>query len=476
MRWILTALVLAAVGGAAAAFFLLQRDEGEAQVALPLPQSAMPGRLLIGFQDDASFRWAPERATSLDRARDAHAAVIRTTVAWHAAAPERPANAINPFDPAYKLDDVDELARNSQQRGIELLVTIWGTPEWANGGEKPNRPPTDPADLQAFAQALADRYSGRHPGYPSVRLFSAWNEPNLEQFLYPQFDEQGRSVSPSLYAPIARAIYDGVKAGNAEALVAVGETSPRGRDLPSPGTVQDSHSPPRFARLLSEQRPRLQFDAWAQHPYPPRPTVAPAAPVRWPRVGLENLERFGTELDTWFQRNETPIWITEYGHETLPDDPLGIPPELQADFAAEAIDLAAQNARLRTFVWFIVRDNANTPWQSGVLSEDGTPKPAYETFTASAAELDGRNPVVPDEADIVRVPVLELAYSTPAGDPITVSIDGNDAVSVPLGRDGWIEVPLQEPTGTVLELQATNAAGQAVNRTVELRSTIADVN
>jgi polysaccharide biosynthesis protein PslG len=474
MRWILTALGLAAAGGAAAVYLLLLRSDAQAPVALP--ETPMPGRLLVGFQDDASFRWAEDRATSLDRARDAHAAVIRTIVAWHDAAPERPANPVDPFDPAYRLEEIDDLARNAQQRGIELLVTIWGTPEWANGGEEPNRPPIDPADLRFFAQALAERYSGRHPGYPAVRLFAAWNEPNLEQFLAPQFDEAGRSVGPELYAPIARAIYDGVKQANQDALVAVGETSPRGSDLPSTGSVQDSHSPARFARLLSEQEPLVAFDAWAQHPYPPRPDVAPSESVRWPRVGLSNLERFGDALDAWFGRTETPLWITEYGHETLPLEPLGVAPELQAQYAGEALALAAENPRVRAFVWFILRDIPGTPWQSGVIGEDGSPKPAFETFAAAAGDLDARNPVLPRDAELARVPALELAYSTPAGDPIQVAIEGNEAASVPLGEDGWIEFPLEHWTDGVLELQATNPHGQAISRVLELRDFSVDLS
>src|SRR5687767_5207393 len=282
MRWF---FAIVAVAGAllAAAFALVLRKERAEPI--DLPQSAMPGRLLVGLQDDPSFRWAPDRATMLDHARDSSVTLLRTVVTWKDAAPSRPANAADPFDAAYRLDDVDDLVRSAQQRGIEILITIWGTPEWANGGLAPNRPPHDPAALGQFAAALADRYSGRHSGYPAVRLFSAWNEPNLEQFLAPQFDSAGRSVGPALYAPIARAIYDGVKQGNPEALVAIGETSPRGHDMPSRGTVQDSHSPARFARLLSEEQPRVRFDAWAQHPYPPRTNVAPDSRVRWPRVG-----------------------------------------------------------------------------------------------------------------------------------------------------------------------------------------------
>ena len=49
-----------------------------------------------------------------------------------------------------------------------MLLTIWGTPGWANSGARPNVAPSDPRDLRDFAHALAARYSGRHPGL-SVR-------------------------------------------------------------------------------------------------------------------------------------------------------------------------------------------------------------------------------------------------------------------------------------------------------------------
>lgn len=467
MRWVLAALGVAAGIAAAVLVFLLRGGTDE---PVTLPGSVMPGRLVVGFQDDSSFRWADDRAESLDRARDANATVIRTIVAWSETAPSPPAIPTNPFDPVYSLDDVDDLARSAQQRGIELIITIWGTPGWANGGATPNHPPADTTDLEAFAQALADRYSGRHAGYPAVRLFSAWNEPNLEQFLTPQFDAGGQSVSPALYAELARAIHDGVKQGNPEALVAIGETSPRGHDQPSPGTVQDSHSPARFARLLSEERPKLDFDAWAQHPYPPRPGIAPAQPVRWPRVSLGNLERFGEWLDEWFGGQGTPVWVTEYGHETRPGQPLGVPFDTQARFADEALALAAGNPRVRVLVWFIFQDRLVERWNSGLIAEDGSPKPALERFTEAAAELDARNPVLPGDAKVARVPALELAYYTPAGDPIQVSIDGNPALSVPLGADGWLEIPLEAGADTTLTMVLTDAHGHSVERVVELRT------
>jgi Cellulase (glycosyl hydrolase family 5) len=465
MRFILALLGVAGAVLAAVLVLVLRAERSEPIV---LPQSAMPGRLLVGFQDDPSFRWAPDRAGMLDRARDASASLLRTVVVWRDAAPKRPANPADPFDPAYQLDDVDDLVRSAQQRGMELLVTIWGTPGWANGGQTPNRPPHDPAALEQFAAALADRYSGRHSGYPAVRLFSAWNEPNLEQFLAPQFDSAGRSVGPRLYAPIARAIYDGVKRGNPEALVAIGETSPRGHDVQRHGRVQDSHSPARFARLLSEAEKDVRFDAWAQHPYPPRPQIAPEAPVRWPRVGVGNLERFGTALDEWFGREDTPIWITEYAHETLPPERLGIDHALQAQYAEEALQLAAQNPRLRMFVWFVFRDRLDGLWQSGLLQENSTPKPALASFAAAARRLDGRNPVLPESVEVARVPALELAYYIPVGTPVDVTVDGARSRPVPLEPDGWIEVPVDDARGDALDVRVTDPHGHSVSRTVQI--------
>jgi hypothetical protein len=462
MRWILLVLFVAA-GTTAGAFFVL-RGGGEQPVRLP--EDAMPGRLLVGFQDDATLRWAPDRAEMLDQARVAGAALIRTTVAWYQAAPQRPRQATDPFDPAYRLDDLDELARNAQQRGIELLITIWGTPGWANGGRTPNVPPADAGDLRDFAQMLADRYSGRHAGYPAVRLFSAWNEPNLEQFLTPQFDENGVSVSPRLYASLARAVYDGVKDADSEALVAIGETSPSGHDVASAGRVQDSHSPARFARLLSEARPRVPFDAWAQHPYPATPETAPSERVRWPRVGLGNLDRFGNALDSWFERKDIPLLVTEYAHETQPGDPAGIAPELQARFAEEALSSSARNPRIRAFVWFVLRDRPGTAWQSGLLSEDGSAKPAFASFERSARRVDPRNPVIPADATVARLPALELAFHTAAGSAIDVEIAREPELTVPLEPDGWIEIPVDGETGNLVHVRATDQYGHAISRLV----------
>src|SRR5581483_2923423 len=110
----------------------------------------------------------------------------------------------NSFDPAYRFDDLDEFVRNAATRGIAVMLTIWGTPSWANGGKSANVAPTRVEDLTNFARAVANRYNGRHLGLPAVQFYGVWNEPNLGLFLTPQYDKKGKPVSPAIYARLYR--------------------------------------------------------------------------------------------------------------------------------------------------------------------------------------------------------------------------------------------------------------------------------
>src|SRR4051812_21608662 len=286
---------------------------------VPLTASAEP-RMLVGFQDDPSLRWRDDRQNVFDIAESAHAGIVRTTVYWSRIAEKRPANPANPFDPAYRFDDLDEFVRNAGMHGMEVMLTIWGTPSWANGGKGQNYAPTRATDLRNFARALASRYSGRYSGYPFVRYYTVWNESNLGQFLSPQY-VGGKPAAPRIYAAMYRAAYQGIKLGNRLAKVGIGETSARGRDrvLGRAGT-QETESPGRFAQLLSLQRPVLRFDAWSHHPYSTTQSSPPLQRVRWPNVNLSQLPRFEESLDAWWHHH-VPIWITEYGYETKPGEP-----------------------------------------------------------------------------------------------------------------------------------------------------------
>lgn len=447
-------------------------------------------RMHVGFHDDPNFRYEERRAAMLDQARAANTTIVRTLVTWANVAPTRPANASDPFDSAYRFDDLDEFVRNTQARDMEVLITIWGTPRWANGGKTPNFLPTRLSDLTAFSRAVASRYSGRFAGYPFVRYFSIWNESNLQLFLAPQFDAKGKSVGPRNYAKLAAAAYAGIKAGNPQAKVAVGSTSSAGRDKPLAGKSA-THSPGRFAQLVAAANPRLKFDAWAQHPYPVPANQKPAQKVRWPNVTLASFARFETSLDTWFKRKNVRIWITEYGHEVKSDgEPNGISRAQQAAYAAQALALAKQDPRTDMFIWFVFRDHATSVWQSGLRTKSGAAKPSLARFSAAARSADARNAIVTARGGVANptVTVALRAYATgtkpgeQVGFNVKVSEKGklvaNGQPTAAFGRDATAPVrllgfrPVKGRTYTVeIEANVFSGGGVLLKRTLTLVAT-----
>jgi hypothetical protein len=360
---------------------------------LAAPAAVAAERMWIGFHDDPSFRWVGDRKARVQGASQKNATIMRLLVQWNVTARTRPSSATSSFDPAYNFDDIDEAVRAAQDNDQEVVLTLSGTPRWANGGKSPNAMPTRVADFGNFARAIASRYSGRFEGLPFVRFFSVWNEPNLQQFLAPQFNAQGRSVAPANYAKLAAAGYSGIKAGNRQAQVAIGETSARGSDKPT--GLRPIHSPGRFAELVAKANPRLKFDAWSHHPYPFNPNFGPTQRVKWPNVTLSSLPRFNAELKRWFKRKSVPIWITEYGHETSPEAALGIPYAKQAAYIQQSISMVSRYSFVPMFIWFVYQDDQGQPWESGIYTRNGVPKGASPArFTASARPLDARNGVV----------------------------------------------------------------------------------
>ena len=365
-----------------------------AAAVLVAPTAVAAERMWIGFHDDPSFRWVRDRANRIESSAKEGANVMRLLVHWNRTAPLRPADGSDPFDPAYDFDDLDEAIRTAQRNDMEVVLTLHGTPRWANGSQAPNVMPRRIADFGEFARAIASRYSGRHDGYPFVRFWTVWNEPNLQLFLTPQFDSRGRSVAPGNYAKLHAAAYAGIKAGNPRALVAAGETSARGTD--NPDGFRPVHSPGRFIEGVAKANPRLRFDAWSHHPYPFTPNLKPSQKVRWPNVTLGSLPTLHANLKRLFNRKNVTIWVTEYGHETKPQDSLGVSYARQAAYLRESIALARSYPFVSMFVWFVYQDDPGQPWDSGLYTQTGSAKGiSPPRFSAAAKPLDARNAIIP---------------------------------------------------------------------------------
>jgi hypothetical protein len=456
--------------------------------ALVAAPAAFAGeRMWMGFHDDPVLRYDGNRQVELDRTTQAGATMIRTLVTWADVAPTRPRRAANSFDPAYKLDDLDEFIRNAQSRGQEVLITLWGTPKWANGGKGPAFLPKRMSDFRNFARAIASRYSGRFAGYPYVGFYGVWNESNLGGFLLPQFDKKGRIIGPKLYAKLAAAGIAGLKAGNRNALVAIGETSSNGLDKPKKG-VTDKVRPGTFARLVAQANKKLKFDAWAHHPYPVPVSQKATQKVLWPNVSLSSLPQFEQSIDEWFGRKDIPVWITEYGHETRPGEPKGVTEGKQALYMQQAINILRKDPRVPMFIWFVFRDSKGSLWQSGVYRTNGSKKRSYSRYRNAAPLVDMRNGAYTFKGG-TRNPqvtgyVREFCANNARGTEIGVTyraFENSELVLVgqasqPLGIDCTVPVRLQGLTvgkgqKLIVSLELNTALGNGAVRTLQITGT-----
>ena len=368
----------------------------------------------VGFFDDPSFRWSPAAYQNLRAAFNAHASIIHVLADWSQIAPEKPANPLNGSDPAYHLSDVDALVRTAPRYGLQVLITITGTPKWANGGQTPNHPPKNLADLTDFAHMLAARYNGHRTGFGVVTRWSVWNEPNLELFLAPQFSPSGKIVSPKAYVNLWMAAYTGIKAGNPAAQVAAGETSNRGHNHPT-GGVSDSVAPATFAHLVALASPKMPFVAWAEHPYPSIPRPSATQKATYPEIRLTNIDKLGASLQQWFHRR-VPIWVTEWAEQTAPEYPHGgISYAQQAQDVKTALQFAQASPYVEMFVWFIFRDSTSKTWFSGVVKKTGEKKPAYSGVCRRGEDRRGQTmPVAPNRTFTVKVQApLFTAFDRP---------------------------------------------------------------
>lgn len=360
------------------------------------PAAAAPAssRLLLGFADTGGALY-DQGGDLFPMLGELNARVLRVHLQWggrRGVARRRPLVGADPADPAYDWRPYDRIVLRAAAQGVEVLFTVFGTPPWANGGAPPTRAPRDPFRLEEFAYAAATRYSGdyvRADGVtlPAVRLWTAWNEPNLRIGLVPQWRRvAGRWVIQSAvdYAAICNAVADGVHATDLPGeRVACGVTAARGNN--NPRGLKPSVSPIAFLRAMKRAGAR-GFDAYAHHPYYGGPSETPSTPPPGSgAVTLGNIDRLERELTRLYGRR-LPVWLTEYGYQTNPPDrTFGVSWARQAAYLTEAVAIARRDRRIEMLLWFLVRDEDDvTRWQSGLVAADGTRKPAFEAFREAA--------------------------------------------------------------------------------------------
>ena len=397
------------------------------------------------FQDDNQLIYTTR--DQLDRRLDTLKALgvdrIRATILWAAIAPDplsrtRPAgfDATNPDDYTDAIwHHYDYLVQDAYVRGIKVNFNVTGpSPLWAN-----EVPPRDdiqdtyepsPGEFAQFVTAVGRRYSGDWPDvdYPAARLprvdyWSIWNEPNVSGWLTPNWQKSGRTWferSASLYRELADAAYGALAAtGHGSDTILIGETAPSGNDSKNlkrymqPMTfVRALYCVDRRLHRLKGKRAKLlgcpkkasafrtahpvlfRATGYGHHPYQllTPPNVKPRDPDI---VTMAVLSRLTRALDTiqrrYSSRKRFPLYLTEYGYQT-PPDPLGVPLRTQGAYLNHSEYMAFRNPRVRTLAQFLLYDDGDPvakTFQSGLVTHDGTPKPAFAAYRLPAW-LQGR--------------------------------------------------------------------------------------
>jgi len=357
-----------------------------ALAATARPDEAQAARgMLVGLYDPVQPIIAPEK--TFDTYSKLRVQVMRMDLNWgQYVAKTRPEHPADPADPAYNWDQYDELVQNAKKHKVQVVFTVYGTPRWANGGQKPNRPPKKMVDLRRFALAAAKRYSGsfeRSDGtvLPAVRKWIAWNEPNSPVFLRPQWTRVGKKNIPMAaknYAKICTAVWQGVHATHLKETVACGATDPHGNNKAR--SSRPSIAPLTFLAALKRYGLR-HFDVYAHHPYYSNPKETPTTPPKAKTaVTLGNIDVLIKLLTRLYGRKQ--LWITEYGYQTKPPDRhFGVSWARQAQYLTKAYAVARRNPRITMMLWFLLRDESRlSGWQSGLLTVNGKRKPAFNAF------------------------------------------------------------------------------------------------
>lgn len=293
--------------------------------------------------------------------------IVRFTLHWDLIARRQPTDARDPSDRAYRWRSPDNVLNALHKAGISVVVTLVGTPSWANGGAPPNWAPNSASTFGNFAAAAATRY-------PWIQDWTIWNEPNLPAWLRPT--TAGIYVS-RLLNPGYAAIHSRIPG----ALVGGGMTSPRG----GTGGV----SPVAWIRAMGKAKAHL--DAYAHHPYPSRPQIeSPWGPAckNCSTITMAELGRLLNEVHRAFGSKR--IWLTEYGYQTNPPDSLlGVSPTTQARYVSSAARRVYLAPRVDMLIYYLVQDDAEPAgWQSGLVTAEGLPKPAFTAFRLPLTEVN----------------------------------------------------------------------------------------
>jgi hypothetical protein len=300
-------------------------------------------------------------------------------------------------------------------------------------------PPPSPSPVPGGPPVALQSQAPQGTPLPRVDYWTIWNEPNQSGWLTPQWAPDSRKprslieASPRIYRGLVDAAWVALQGTyhNTDTIL-IGETAPKG--IPKPPfsdvrAITRSMDPLRFIHRLYCLDDNLQFlqgseaqvngcptgnqafsfpDAhpglfkmtgYAHHPYELTfaPNRKPLYPRRW--VTIANLRDLTRTMVRIFQRYgqplpgggpTMPLYLTEFGYQTNPPDPLGVSMRKQAAYLNQSEFIAYRNPGVRTLAQFLLVDDKpvkNAPpserwstFQSGIIQLNGHHKPSFRAY------------------------------------------------------------------------------------------------
>jgi O-antigen ligase len=230
---------------------------------------------------------------------------------------------------------------------LQLVALLDGSPPWARhvlAPEHPFAPPASVGDFGAFAGAVAARYGD------SITYYQIWDEPNIKTH-WGNLDPR-----PALYVAMLHEAYTTIHAADGDASVIAAALAP------TVETGPDNLSDVLYLRAIYDQGGGDYFDAAAGKPY----GFDYGAGDRQVARDVLNFSHWILLREEMVRRGDgdKPLWGSNFGWNSLPDDWTGPPSIWGSATADERLRYTRDAYRRALREW---------PWTGGLILQHWQP-------------------------------------------------------------------------------------------------------
>ena len=335
----------------------------------------------VAARSDAKAIWGPVSIggkSEFPVYHDLGVGIYQMDLWWDQVAPTAPQNPQDPNDPAYQWpSDISYAIAHAARFHMRVLLMVWSTPGWANGGLGWNYPPTNPSAIGDFLTAASRRY-------PSVHLWMIWGEPSrqanwgLDTPVPPDATlTPEQAQGPHAYAQILDASYAALKAVNRRNLVIGGSTFTTG-DISTEQWIEN-------LRLPDGLPPRM--DLYSHNPFSWRPPSLSNPPSPDGQVDFSDLGRLAQLVNSNLAQpgQQIKLYLPEWTIPTAPGDDefnFYVPPSVAAQWITDAWQIVRQSSFIYALGWIHLYDDPPGGTTGGLFYLNGLPKPSYYAFKA----------------------------------------------------------------------------------------------